>query len=122
MASSTVGCVPLSPRTWKPTRVVASQLFQDYMVQAAKLAAWFCRQPSGGSAAQGFVHENRLRADGCAQVEATHDELVSDWYDWCPIGNSVPKSVLGTLPFAEPFEKRDFPASSTGAGQGARRS
>eukprot|EP00959_Pyramimonas_sp_CCMP1952_P173573 3627031-Pyramimonas_sp.AAC.1 len=37
------------------TRVVAAELFADHMLKAAKLAARFFRQPSGGSAAQGRV-------------------------------------------------------------------
>eukprot|EP00959_Pyramimonas_sp_CCMP1952_P467002 9490865-Pyramimonas_sp.AAC.1 len=106
----------------KLTSVVAAELFEDHRLKAAKLATWFFCQPSGGSAARGFLCGNRLRADGRAQVEATYDELVSYWTDWCPIGNRTPKSVLGALPLAESFEKREFLPGFAGAGQGARHS
>eukprot|EP00959_Pyramimonas_sp_CCMP1952_P225736 4720323-Pyramimonas_sp.AAC.1 len=82
------------------------------MLKAAKLAAWFFCQPCGGSAVQGFAYANELRADGCAQVEARYDEIVSYWTDWCPVCNGTPKSILGTLPFSDPIKITAFPTGS----------
>eukprot|EP00959_Pyramimonas_sp_CCMP1952_P160346 3353947-Pyramimonas_sp.AAC.1 len=92
----------------------------DHMMRAARFAAWFFCQPSGGSAAQGWVCENELRACGLANIEATYEESVSYWTDWCSTESGAPTSILGTLPFAKTL--RTFPVNATGAGQGARHS
>eukprot|EP00959_Pyramimonas_sp_CCMP1952_P380758 7977595-Pyramimonas_sp.AAC.1 len=42
--------------------VQGGEIIADHMIKAARLAAWFFCQPSGGSAAQGWVHSAELRA------------------------------------------------------------
>eukprot|EP00959_Pyramimonas_sp_CCMP1952_P366359 7673088-Pyramimonas_sp.AAC.1 len=42
--------------------VQGGELMADHLINAARLAAWFFCQPFGGSAAQGWVCENELRA------------------------------------------------------------
>eukprot|EP00959_Pyramimonas_sp_CCMP1952_P082406 1721859-Pyramimonas_sp.AAC.1 len=52
----------------------------------------------GGPAAQGWVCENELRANGFAMVEAIYEEHVSHRTNWCPTENGAPISIMGTPP------------------------
>eukprot|EP00959_Pyramimonas_sp_CCMP1952_P389157 8154049-Pyramimonas_sp.AAC.1 len=45
----------------------AGQLVAEYLSKTAKLAAWFLRQPSGGSASRGGCAARATRADGYAE-------------------------------------------------------
>eukprot|EP00959_Pyramimonas_sp_CCMP1952_P229745 4803299-Pyramimonas_sp.AAC.1 len=89
------------------------------MFKAAKLAALFFCQPSGGPAAQGGGTSKKTRADGYALGEATIDELVLHWQDWSPTEDNVPKSALNTRPFKLPLNLVAFPAVQDGSGGGA---
>eukprot|EP00959_Pyramimonas_sp_CCMP1952_P017796 377671-Pyramimonas_sp.AAC.1 len=79
--------------------VKAAQLCAVHMTKAAKLAASFFCQPSGGPAVQGGGTPKTKRADGYTLQEATIDELVMYWQDWILTEGDVPKSVLNTRPF-----------------------
>eukprot|EP00959_Pyramimonas_sp_CCMP1952_P080068 1673811-Pyramimonas_sp.AAC.1 len=92
----------------------------DHMMTAAQLAARSFCQPTGGSAAQRWICENELRADGFANTEATYEEHVSCLTNWCPTENGTLTSMLGTLPLADPLAK--LLVDPTWAGQGSRHS
>eukprot|EP00959_Pyramimonas_sp_CCMP1952_P399759 8376271-Pyramimonas_sp.AAC.1 len=93
--------------------VRAAQLCAEHVFKAAKLAALFFCQPSGGPAAQGGGTSEKTRAersDGYTLEEATIDELVMHWQDWSPTEDNVPKSVLNTRPFKVALNPVEFPA------------
>eukprot|EP00959_Pyramimonas_sp_CCMP1952_P025025 525130-Pyramimonas_sp.AAC.1 len=100
----------------------ATEMCVEHMFKAAKLAALFFCQPSGGPAVQGGNPSTKKRADGYTMEEATIDELVMHWPDKSPTENNVPKSVLNTRPFAKPLNPIRFPAVQDGSGGGATRS
>eukprot|EP00959_Pyramimonas_sp_CCMP1952_P082682 1727837-Pyramimonas_sp.AAC.1 len=100
--------------------VQGGELMADHMMKAARLAAWFACQPPGGSAALGWTCNNDLRGDGCAKIEATFEEHVMHWTNWCPTEGAAPVSMLETLPFADPATTVSL--HSDGSGDGAKHS
>eukprot|EP00959_Pyramimonas_sp_CCMP1952_P337254 7062450-Pyramimonas_sp.AAC.1 len=54
--------------------LLGGEIMADHTMKAAKIAARFFCQPSGGSAAQGWICENELREDGHAKIGATYEE------------------------------------------------
>eukprot|EP00959_Pyramimonas_sp_CCMP1952_P040575 848533-Pyramimonas_sp.AAC.1 len=78
-------------------------MFEDHMLKAAELAALFLCRPSGGAAVQGPGLAGQTQDGGCAQVEASFDEMEPHWIEWY-----VPKSTLGALPFATSFSPFRF--------------
>eukprot|EP00959_Pyramimonas_sp_CCMP1952_P320239 6701678-Pyramimonas_sp.AAC.1 len=70
----------------------AAEIFAEHMFKAAKLAALFLCQLSGGPAVQEGNPSPSKRADGYTAEEASLKELVLHWRDWSPTENNVPKS------------------------------
>eukprot|EP00959_Pyramimonas_sp_CCMP1952_P368062 7710185-Pyramimonas_sp.AAC.1 len=109
-------------REGDPTGGRKAEMFEDHVQKAAKLAAWFFCQPSGGAAVQEAGYVGPTLADGCAKVEATCDEMVPYWIQWCPTGLGAPQSTLGALPLPDYIDTKQFPFVSDGSEGGARRS
>ena len=105
----------------------AAELFTHHMLATAKLAALFFCQPAGGPAVppafggKGNPSADR-RDDGYTRKEASFDERVRYWANWCPAAGSLPTAVFGTHPFSTPLATDKFPAVNTGTGDGARHS
>eukprot|EP00959_Pyramimonas_sp_CCMP1952_P354651 7429080-Pyramimonas_sp.AAC.1 len=68
----------------------AGQLCAEHTFKAAKLAALFFCQPSGGAPVQGGSITKTKRVDGYTSQEATISELVMYWQDWSPTEGNVP--------------------------------
>eukprot|EP00959_Pyramimonas_sp_CCMP1952_P135869 2842382-Pyramimonas_sp.AAC.1 len=89
------------------------------MLKAARLAALFFCQPSGGPAVAGGKPATNRRDGGHTAEEATFRELVKHWHEWSPTEYNVPQSVFNTRPFQTPLNPSRFPAVPDGSGDGA---